>query len=598
MFGLFVHRQSGFDGIVTQLRIEIFLDFNSNVVYETRQIVFRGIDRLGEQADVVYRFVTDDPVSEFAARAVCAADRFDHAAEMVDYLAANEGNYSKETVLQLARRFGIDLRQFEHALYSLETTERLAEDRQVAEKSGLAMAPGVTINGVPYNGAWDEEAFFEALRGRDGRRVEYMVEGFLRWGASAAFSLLLATAAALVFVNSGGAHAYEKLREATLGLTVESVDFLLTTEAWISDGLMSLFFLLIGIEIKREVLFGELSDFKRAAMPVIGALGGMVVPAALYLLVNWGTPTASGWGVPMATDIAFTLGLLALLGRRVPLSLKVFVSALAVADDLGAIIVIAVFYGHGFEASAFGLALIVTALLMALNRTRVYAVSVYLVLGILLWYFLHNAGIHATLAGVITAIMIPSRPSGNLIGVAEQARLIFAREISSARQNMNHDGIRPQALHSLQSSIDRLREPGYHLERALERWVNFLILPLFAFFSTGILLGGTLNLATHASVGIVVGLCIGKPLGIVGACWIATRLNLAEFSSDISWRHLIGVGALAGVGFTMSIVVATAAFADDTLVSAKLSVLLASIVSAVVGILALAWPDRASRARP
>ncbi|MEM1143900.1 MAG: Na+/H+ antiporter NhaA, partial [Pseudomonadota bacterium] len=413
-----------------------------------------------------------------------------------------------------------------------------------------------------------------------------------RWGAAAAFALLLATAVALLVANLGGYQWYEALRHLEFGLTLDSHGFRLSAEAWINDGLMSLFFLLIGIEIKREILFGELSDVKRAALPVIGAFGGMVIPAAIYALVNWNTPTSNAWGVPMATDIAFTLGLLTLLASRVPFSLKVFVSALAVADDLGAIVVIAIFYGHGFDGSAFVVATLIVAIMGILNRGRVYATSVYLFLGAGLWFFIHEAGLHATLAGVITAIMLPSRPSGNLVGAAEQARVLFDQEIAHARGNPGSQGMRAEALHNLQGSIDRLREPSYHLEYALERWVNFLILPLFAFYNTGISFADGLSLDTTHSIGIVLGLCVGKPLGIVGACWIATKLKIAQISEDIQWRHLIGAGALAGVGFTMSIVVASSAFAEEYITGAKLSILIASVVSASLGMIVLAWPSK------
>ncbi|MEO0321181.1 MAG: Na+/H+ antiporter NhaA, partial [Pseudomonadota bacterium] len=280
---------------------------------------------------------------------------------------------------------------------------------------------------------------------------------------------------------------------------------------WINDALMAVFFLLIGIEIKREVLYGELSNLKRAAMPIIAAIGGMVVPAALYLGINMGGDGTHGWGVPMATDIAFTLGLMALLGSRVPISLKVFVSALAVADDLGAILVIAIFYGHGFHIEPFIAAIALIGIMALLNYKRVYSITVYMVLGIALWFFIFESGLHATLAGVLTAILIPSRRSGDLVCAATQAAVIFDHEIEYAKNQKNHVGIRHGSLRLIQNAVERLREPSYYLEHALGKWVNYAILPLFAFFNTGILLiGAQLDLLASVNLGIILALCIGK----------------------------------------------------------------------------------------
>ena len=315
----------------------------------------------------------------------------------------------------------------------------------------------------------------------------------------------------------------------------------------------------------------------------------MLIPAGIYALINMGSATSNGWGIPMATDIAFTLGLMALLGKRVPIALKVFISALAVADDLGAIVVIALFYGHGFHLAPFIGALAVIALMIVLNRRKIFNISVYVGLGLVLWFLIFQSGLHATLAGVITAILIPTRGGADLTKIAEQTAIIFDRAIARVKDTSNDQRtIGHASLQVLRNAIERLREPSDTLEHSLERVVNFFILPLFAFFNTGILLSGMkLDLVEPGNLGIILGLAVGKPLGIVGACWIASKLKIAQLSSDISWPLLLGGSALAGVGFTMSIVVAASAFSGDLLAASKVSILIASTVSAIAGLVIL-----------
>ncbi len=346
---------------------------------------------------------------------------------------------------------------------------------------------------------------------------------------------------------------------------------------------MALFFLIVGIEIKRELVDGELSTLSSAALPLIAAIGGMLVPAAVYALVNWGEPTIKGWGIPMATDIAFTLGILALLGDKIPTSLKVFVSALAIADDLGAIIVIAVFYGHGFQMDQFLFACLVFSFMITLNIGRVYTPTPYLILGAILWYFTHESGLHATLAGVLTAIAIPSRPSAQIKGVALQASRIFAYELRNPDKPAGTGSVL-----GLQSIIDRLRDPGFHLQHVLESWSNFLILPLFAFFNTGIIIiGASFSLLQPEVLGVILGPLIGKPLGIFVFVYIAVKLGLARLPAEINWTQILGAGLLCGVGFTMSIFISSAAFQGEQLQSVKLAVLLASVLAAILGTIVL-----------
>lgn len=549
-------------------------------------------ERYGDSVEMEYKYCPDlseSPEALQAAWAVVAAEKQGLSEEVYQALAGNKELFSEKAILDTAKELGLDMDRFEQDFRSEETKERIRQDTKDAKQSGLHVFPGLTIDGVPYEGAWDNDSLFATIEKRGNKQVKQAMESFFNWGASAAAVLIVATFAALLMVNLGYEDVYEHWRHTKLGLVFSEFKLILPLEVWINDFLMAIFFLLIGLEIKKEVLDGELSDMKRAAMPVIGALGGMLIPALIYVAVNMSTPTSNGWGIPMATDIAFTLGLMALLGSRVPVSLKIFISALAVADDLGAIIVIALFYGHGFHLLPFIGALVVIVIMVILNKRKVYNVAAYVGLGLVLWFMIFQSGLHATLAGVITAILIPTRRSADLPLIARQTAIIFDREIAKIQDDQNDQkDIGHGSLHILQNAIERLREPSDYLMHSLEKVVNFFILPLFAFFNTGILIsGGSIDLFAPVSLGIILGLVIGKPLGIVGACWIASKAKIAQLSSEFGWKQLIGASTLAGVGFTMSIVVASSAFHDEVLTASKISILLASTLAAVIGILIL-----------
>ena len=564
-----------------------YVDFACPHTRRIRDILIRTAERFGaENVTLALRFYpgqTKDDGAEIAARAAIAAANQGRYLDMHTALFSRPPRYTRELVIELARHLDFDIPRFEADLDAPETTNRLTEDRASAERAEAQDTPIFFIDNRLYDGAWDETSIVEAIEKPIGLQLKLASADFFHWAASAGLVLILATIAALLVANIGFHDAYEHLRHTEIGLSFGEARFALSLEAWINDGLMALFFLIVGIEIKREIVNGELSDPSRAALPIMGAIGGMVVPAGIYAAINWGQPTAIGWGVPMATDIAFTLGIMALLGDRVPTSLKVFISALAIADDLGAILVIAIFYGHGFHFDALAIAALVFAVMIGLSLGRVYARLPYIILGVVLWYFIHESGLHATLAGVLTALAIPSRPSANIEGVAAQTAALFEAEMREPGEP-----VAERRLNRLQEALDRLREPGYHLQQSLEGWSNFLILPLFAFFNTGILIiGSSFSPMAPEALGVIAGLVIGKPLGIVLVAWIAVRLGIAQLSSEISWTQLLGAGCLAGVGFTMSIFIGSAAFEGDQLASVKLAILLASTVAAVLGVLIL-----------
>ncbi len=566
-------------------RVEItwYVDYTCPHTRRIRDILRRSPARFGRDgASVAVRFIiphNDEDGAAIAARAAVAAHRQDRFSDMHRALFDAPPDYSVETVEELARDLDLDMKRFREDM--AEADAKLEADRDsLGDTSDLHM-PLIFIDGRFYEGAWDETALIEAIEQPLGVRLSLAGNDFFHWAASAGLVLILATLAALVVANIGWHDAYEELRETDFTLMFGERSFALPLEMWVNDGLMALFFLLVGIEIKREFVFGELSDRDRAIMPIIGALGGMIVPALLYTTVNFGGEAAHGWGVPMATDIAFTLGIMALLGNKVPTSLKVFVSALAIADDLGAILVIAVFYGEGFHLTQFLFACGVTGVMAVLAVGRVYNRMPYMLLGVVLWYFIHESGLHATLAGVITAAVLPSRRPADGRSVAMQAVAIVDGEEDT--ENMNDSAVR-----RLQNAVDRLREPGFHLQEALEAYSNFIILPLFAFFNTGLLIiGSSFSPFAPESLGVMLGLYIGKPLGIVGIVWLATKLGIARLSSEISWTQMVGAGFLAGVGFTMSIFISSAAFEGGQLESVKLAVLITSTAAAITGSLIL-----------
>lgn len=359
--------------------------------------------------------------------------------------------------------------------------------------------------------------------------------------------LILCTLASITIANSPFGHDFLEFWHIKIGFEVGDIHMKQSVEHWINDGLMAIFFLLIGLEIEREIYIGELSDMKNASLPIFAAIGGMVVPALFYFLLNRGTETQSGIGIPMATDIAFALAILALLGSRAPVALKIFLTALAIVDDLGAMMIIAFFYVGDFSFIYLALALGIYAGLLVLNYLGVRSLYFYLIPGLVMWYFMLSSGVHATLAGVLLAFAIP---------------------FGNGDEN----------------------SPSYGLQHILHKPVAFIIMPLFAFANTGIVLDGKWieGLGTSNSLGVFAGLFFGKPLGILLFSFLAVKAGLSQLSSDVTWKHILGAGFLGGIGFTMSIFITLLAFNDPEIVqSTKISILLTSLLAGVTGFIIL-----------
>jgi Na+:H+ antiporter, NhaA family len=411
---------------------------------------------------------------------------------------------------------------------------------------------------------------------------------FTHLEAAGGLVLLGATAIALAWANSPWVSLYDSLWHTPIVIGVGALGLAKPLSHWVNDGLMVVFFFVVGLEIKREVLVGELAAVRRAALPAIAALGGMIVPAAIYLGLNLGGPGSNGWGVPMATDIAFAVGVLALLGNRVPLGLKVFLTALAIADDLGAVLVIALFYTAELNLVALGLGLGVWALMLLLGLFGVRQIGLYGLLAVILWIALLQSGIHPTIAGVLAAVTIPSTGKINTGWFRARSRALLDRfEVADPDPGTHRlSSGQQEVIYSLSGLIGEVETPLQRLEHALHPWVTFLIMPVFALANAGVVLGaGTLEALAHpVTLGVLLGLVFGKLVGVVAFSWLAVTTGLAERPAGTTWRQFMGVGALAGIGFTMSLFVASLAFGDTPLLdNAKVGILGASLVCGVLG---------------
>lgn len=473
---------------------------------------------------------------------------------------------------------------------------RVARDIESASASGVRFTPTFFVNGRRYDGAWDESSFTDAMLGTLGYKVRLAALSFATWAPSAGVLLLLATVLAVSIANSGLAEAFETFWETPFQLAFADAAFELTLREWIDDAFLSVFFLVVGLEIKRELTVGHLAQRASAALPIAAAIGGMAVPALLYALVVPAGPWTHGWAVPMSTDTAFAIALIAMLGQRVPVELRIFLTASAIVDDIGAILVVALFYAEGVDLPWLLAAVFFTAMLVMLNRSGVYRVLPYLLVGIALWAAVHAAGLHATLAGVILATCIPARPPANYATLARQADAILTDEARHRGEQLRHGPSEP-ALRALDAINDRLMSPTERLLRTVAPQSSFIVLPLFALANAGVELSGDV-FAEHEPLmlAIAAGLVIGKPLGIVLLSVLAVRLGIAVKPPAYSWRQLAGAGALAGIGFTMALFIAGQAYALETeFAAAKVAVFAASSISALIGV-ALLWKPAAEEA--
>lgn len=422
---------------------------------------------------------------------------------------------------------------------------------------------------------------------------------FIHSEVSGSVILLASTALAMACANSPWRDEYEHLLHAPVGVTWGTRSFALSVHAWINDGLMAVFFFVVGLEIKREVVVGHLSSVRLAALPASAALGGMLLPAGIYAAFNANGPGASGWGIPMATDIAFALGVLALLGPRVPLSLKVFLTALAIADDLGAVLVIALFYTETIRWGALVVAALCLAVLFFLFRGRIRRPEILILPTVAVWLAVFASGLHATVAGILAALVVPMKspiePERFVDIVRSRLPELERRDVT--RQSMLLQEHQLDTVLELYEAAGDLRPPGLALERVLHPVQAYVVLPLFAFFNAGLAIDGRMREAMMEpiGVGVILGLVVGKPLGLGLFSWLAVQSGLASLPPDLGWRALWAVSCLGGIGFTMSLFISDLAFrAGPAAGQAKIGILAGSLLAGMIGyvLLRLALPRR------
>jgi NhaA family Na+:H+ antiporter len=560
--------------------------------HAVHQIVARLRERFGDRMRYVFRQLPTAGRREDAERAAQFAEYAGEATgrfwPVHDALMRHVPTFEPHELEEIAARFGVSDPETNEAAWQ-RAAARVEADHRSAERSGAVVTPTFFINGRRYEGAWDESELAEAMLGSLGHRLQAASLDFVRWGPSTGVLLVLASVIAVVLTNSGLGSAFTAIWRVPLELRLGDYALEHPLIDWINDGLLSIFFLVVGLEVKRELTVGRLATRQTALLPIAAAFGGMVVPAITYLLIIPAGPLTAGWGLTMTTDTAFAVALMVLLGDRVPVDLRVFLTAAVIMDDLVAIIVIALFYSGAMDLWYLGASAVLVGLLVLLNRSNIYRPLPYVVIGLVLWVCLEDAGLHATLAGVILAIATPARPPANLEALMTQAQLVIEAETSDAAAGtMRHSPSAP-ALRALDAIHDRIESPTDRLLRTVEPWSSYLVLPIFALANAGVAWSTQIVLGHERMVlAIVLGLVLGKPVGIVLGSMAAVRLRIARKPSAYTWSQLSGAGVLAGIGFTMSLFIASQAFpvaADFD--AAKIAIFVASLIAGSAGVLIL-----------
>ncbi|HEX3665320.1 MAG TPA: Na+/H+ antiporter NhaA [Rhizomicrobium sp.] len=529
------------------------------------------------------------PGATFASRLVEAAGRQGLFWQMHDKLFDNEPPFTEEQMLGMARDIGADMERLTRDLADPHTLAHVDEDIAEGRQRGVSGTPTIFVDGLRYDGAWDFYSLADAFEQPVSERIRRSAHAFASLPASGGLALLIASALALICANTPLAGFYHAFVGSSFGIGPPDTPLSLTIGDWFSEGLLAFFFLLVGLEIRREMTAGALSDFRAALLPVIAAVGGGIVPALVYLLFNRGA-TAAGWAVPTATDIAFVLGVLALLGDRVPPQLRVFIAAFAVMDDILSVLTLAIFYPRNFS----GLWLIGAGAAMlamyALNRSRVYASWPYVLITIGVWFCLHAAGVHGALAGIVLAGFLPTRPAphaGPLL--AQAANALEALEIAQRDKDASEedrDTVLDWAGRNLSAASERLLSTADRVERAVAPWSTYFALPLFAFSAAGVSFNADLSApgALAIVVGVVLGLVIGKPLGIGLFSFTAVKTGIARAPKGVGIRTFIGALCLCGIGDTVSLLLADQAFPQGASAAiAKIAVLIGSVLAAALG---------------
>ena len=593
--------------------VVLYGDYLCPYCQQLKRVLERLRKSLGERMTYVYRHFPNErvhPGAQFASLAAEAAGRQHKFWEMHDALYDQRRPLTQAVVLEIAQSLGLDMGQFRADLDDAQLRQHIDDDIEDGHRNGVTGTPTMFIDGIRYDGAWDFYSMLEALDRPLGARVRRSARSFANLPASAGLVLLAAAALALILANGPLAGLYQHVVATQFGIGPRQDGIWLSVAEWCAEGLLTIFFLIVTLEIRREVTGGSLQGWRAAAGPILAAIGGVIAPAAIYLAINHGA-AAKGWATGADTGIAFTLGVLAIFGVRASAGLKAFIAAYAVVDDILSVVILAIFFPHDLHAEWLIGAALAAVTLFALSRWRVYALWIYWAVGVALWLMLHFAGVSGALAGVVLAAFIPTRPTPSAAPLLAQAANALAEleqidklheRAEGARPKVDHEPIWDWASRNLSAAAARLLSPAERVERDLSGWSTYVVLPLFAFTAAGV----PLMVDTHAPEavavlsGVALALALGKPIGIVGATWLASKLKLATGPADTSQMAFIGAACLCGIGDPLSILMAEQAFPGmDVAAVAKLGVLVGSAAAAVLGTLALMFSPRpVTQAKP
>jgi len=556
---------------------------------------------LGERLTYAYRHFPNErahPGAVLMSLGAEAAARQHRFWDMHDALYQREPPLNRSVLLEIAASLGLDMERFKRDLEDPSLRQRIDEDLEDGRRNAVTATPTIFVDGLRYDGAWEFYSMLEALQRPVGARFERTARAFANLPSSAGLVLLLATAAALMWANSPLAPAYERFVNAQFGIGPTPGVLSMSVAQWCSEGLLTIFFLILGLEIRREMTAGSLTDWRAAVAPLVAAVGGVIAPAAVYLALN-PPATAAGWAVPTDSGIAFTLGILALFGSRASAGLKVFVTTYAVACDILVILILALFYPRAIHGGWLLASAGAVAVMVVFNRWRVYATWPYLAATVGLWLSLHFAGVSGAISGIAFAVLLPPRPVPKAGPLLAQAATALA-ELEHAEQALKHTGDERRRLEqepvwdwasrNLSAAAERLLSPAERVEQAVAPWSTYVVLPLFALTVAGVSVVSDLDVpyAWRVLIGTALGLAIGKPIGMILATWISVRARIGVFPADAAPLAFIGAAFLCGIGDPLSFVVAEQALSSSAYAAvAKMGLLSGSTLAAALGALAL-----------
>ncbi len=598
-------------------RVEVALygDFLCPYCRRLRDVLQRLRQALKERLAFTYRYFPNErahPGAELMSLGAEAAARQGRFWEMYDALYLREPPLNRRILLEIAASVGLDMERFERDLGDPTVRARVEEDLADGRRNGVTATPTIFVDGLRYDGAWDFYSMLEALERPVGARFERTARVFANLPSSAGLVLLLATAAALICANSSLAPAYEQFVNAQFSIGLPPAVLSMSIAEWCSEGLLAIFFLILGLEIRRQKTAGSLADWRAAVAPVLAAVGGVIAPAAVYLAIN-PRATAGGWPVPIDTGIVFTLALLAVFGARASTGLKVFVTTYGVVCDILSIVVLVLFYPHAIHIEWLVASAAAIAVMVVLNRWHVYATWPYLVATVALWLSLHLAGVSGAISGIAFAVLLPPRPVPKAAPLLAQAATALAElehaehELERAgdeRRRLEQEPVWDWASRNLSAAAERLLSPAERVEQAAAPWSTYVVLPLFAFTSAGVSVIADFGApyASRAIIGTALGLAIGKPLGMVLGAWVSARARIGVLPSDASPLAFLGAVFLCGIGDPLSFLLAEQAFPGSAYAAiAKIGVLSGSALATALGTLALSFspaPVTAANAGP